>query len=112
SFKQLALIAQPTDKDSRTAILSTLQTLQGFQVYLTGTVATEWIEDATKAVHASSGSTVAVVESAEELVQKVPGFTDAGLDCLKAIFNRSGPVDTRSDDIIVESVASRKSGAE
>ncbi|KAG9068388.1 hypothetical protein KI688_010656 [Linnemannia hyalina] len=102
SFKQLALIAQPTDKDSRTAILSTLRTLQGFQVLLTRTAGTEWIKDATNAVHASSGSTVDIVESAEDLVQKVPGFTGAGLDCLKAIFNRSGPVVTRSDDIIVK----------
>ncbi|KAG9068390.1 hypothetical protein KI688_010658 [Linnemannia hyalina] len=102
TFKQLALIAQPPDKESKAKILSTLQTLQGFQVLLTRTAGTEWIKDATNAVHASSGSTVDIVESAEELVQKVPGFTGAGLDCLKAIFNRSGPVVTRSDDIIVK----------
>ncbi|KAF9547753.1 hypothetical protein EC957_007918 [Mortierella hygrophila] len=102
SFKQLALIGQPANKDSRTKMLSTLQTLQGFQVLMTRTAGTEWIEDATNAVHASSSSTVTVVKSAEELVQKVPGFTDAGLDCLKILFNRSEPAITPTDDIIVK----------
>ncbi|KAF8935931.1 hypothetical protein BGZ47_009730 [Haplosporangium gracile] len=105
TFKQLALIAQPQDTDSRTAILSTLETLQGFQVLLTRTAARdteEWIVDVIKAVGVSSGSTVVVVESAEELARIVPGFTDAGLHSLKAIFDRSEPGDTPKEDPVVK----------
>ncbi|KAK5827750.1 hypothetical protein F5H01DRAFT_101834 [Linnemannia elongata] len=106
TFKQLALIAKPTDLDSRTHILSTLETLQGFQVLLTRTATTnnEWIAAVTKAVHASSDSTVTIVQSAEELAQKVPGFTNAGINRVKDIINRSKPVDTPSDDPLSPSV--------
>ncbi|KAG0067186.1 hypothetical protein BGZ90_001118 [Linnemannia elongata] len=108
TFKQLALISQPTDMDSRNVMLSTLRTLQGFQVLLTRTAATddEWIADVTEAVHASPNSTVTIVESAEELAQKVPGFTNAGINCLKAIINRSQPMDAPSDDPLALSAKS------
>lgn len=108
TFKQLALIAHPVDKDSRTAILSTLKTLQGFQVLLARTVATdlEWITDATEAVQSSSDSTVVVVESPEDLVRKVPGFTNAGLDCLKTFFNRIDLVETPINEPLIKSAAS------
>ncbi|KAH7058049.1 hypothetical protein BKA57DRAFT_142316 [Linnemannia elongata] len=108
TFKQLALISQPTDMDSRKVMLSTLRTLQGFQVLLTRTAATddEWIAEVTEAVHASSDSTVTIVESAKELAQKVPGFTNAGINRVKDIINRSQPMDAPSDDPLASSVKS------
>ncbi|KAH7053695.1 hypothetical protein BKA57DRAFT_435193 [Linnemannia elongata] len=107
TFKQLALISPPPN-DSRTAILRTLETLQGIQVLLAQTATTdiEWIADATKAVNASSDSTVTVVESAEELARIVPGFTDAGLDRLKVIFNYSDPIDLPGTEVVVKLAAS------
>ncbi|KAG0293764.1 hypothetical protein BGZ96_002347 [Linnemannia gamsii] len=90
TFKQLALIDQPQDPTSRTAVLSALKTLQGFQVLLTKTKTsdTQWITDATNAIEATSSSTAIIVESAQELAQIVPSFTNAGLVALKAIFDR------------------------
>ncbi|KAF9340066.1 hypothetical protein BGZ91_003610 [Linnemannia elongata] len=107
TFKQLALISHPPN-ESKTAILRTLETLQGIQVLLAQTATTdiEWIADATKAVNASSDSTVTVVESAEELARIVPGFTDAGLDRLKVIFNYSDPIDPPVTDVVVKLAAS------